>query len=133
MFAVLTAARSREVFGATRDEIDLDAGVWTVPPNPVKMARPHHVPLFGPAVDILRGQLAARGKNRTYSQARVLVSRSASWRSPWPCAGLVQASSPRMRSGARSVGGGRAMIRIAMTQAAYDAIARHTAAWERRL
>ncbi len=32
MFAILCAARSGEVFGATWDEIDLEAGVWTVPP-----------------------------------------------------------------------------------------------------
>jgi integrase len=63
MFAVLCAARSGEVFGATWDEIDFDAGVWTVPPGRMKIARPHRVPLSAPAVDILRRQLAARGRN----------------------------------------------------------------------
>ncbi len=62
MFAILCAARSGEVMGATWDEIDLEAGVWTVPPDRMKIARPHRVPLSAPAVDILRGQLAARGK-----------------------------------------------------------------------
>jgi len=64
MFAILCAARSGEVFGATWDEIDLDAGVWTVPPDRMKMARPHRVPLSVPAVEILRLQLAAREKNQ---------------------------------------------------------------------
>jgi integrase len=63
MFAILCAARSGEVFGATWDEIHLDAGVWTVPPDRMKMGRQHRVPLSAPAVDILRGQLAARGEN----------------------------------------------------------------------
>ena len=35
-FLVLTAARSAEVRGATRDEIDLEAVVWTVPPRRMK-------------------------------------------------------------------------------------------------
>jgi integrase len=63
IFAILCAARWGEVFGATWNEIDLDAGVWAVPPDRMKMGRPHRVPLSAPAVDILRGQLAARGKN----------------------------------------------------------------------
>jgi integrase len=63
MFAILCAARSGEVFGAAWDEIDLDAGVWTVPPDRMKMARQHRVPLSAPTVDILRGQLATRGEN----------------------------------------------------------------------
>jgi integrase len=63
MFAFLCAARSGEVFGATWDEIDLEAGVWIVPPDRMKVARPHRVPLSAAAVDILRGQLAARGNN----------------------------------------------------------------------
>jgi integrase len=48
----------RGVFGATWDEIDLDAGVWTVPPGRMKMARPRRV-----QVDILGGPLAMRIKN----------------------------------------------------------------------
>ncbi len=63
MFTILCAARSGEVFGATWDEIDLDAGVWTVPPDRMKAARSHRVPLSAPAVGILRGQFAERGQN----------------------------------------------------------------------
>jgi integrase len=53
-FAILTAARSGEVRGATWDEIDFEAQVWTVPPERMKAEREHMVPLSGPALQILR-------------------------------------------------------------------------------
>lgn len=54
-FTILCAARSGETRGATWDEIDLDAGVWTVPAERMKGARLHRVPLPPAAVDLLRG------------------------------------------------------------------------------
>ena len=48
---ILTAARSGEIRGATWDELDLEAGLWSVPSERMKMARPHHVPLAPQAVD----------------------------------------------------------------------------------
>jgi integrase len=62
-FAILTAARSGEVLGATWDEIDLNAALWTVPEERMKGGRNHRAPLSGPAVAILKRQLEARGKN----------------------------------------------------------------------
>ena len=53
-FAILTAARSGEVRGATWGEIDLSAKVWTVPANRMKAARDHRVPLSARAVEILK-------------------------------------------------------------------------------
>ncbi|KZY47987.1 integrase [Roseovarius sp. HI0049] len=53
-FVALTAARSGEVRGATWSEIDLDAGLWTVPSGRMKMNRPHRVPLSAEAVALLR-------------------------------------------------------------------------------
>ncbi|MCX5542588.1 tyrosine-type recombinase/integrase [Paraburkholderia sp. CNPSo 3076] len=53
-FAVLTAARSGEVRGATWSEIDLDAGVWAIPAARMKAKRDHRVPLSEPAVALLR-------------------------------------------------------------------------------
>ena len=38
-FTILTAARTGETLGATWDEIDLEAGLWTVPADRMK-ARP---------------------------------------------------------------------------------------------
>jgi integrase len=52
-FAILTAARSGEVRGATWAEIDLKAAVWTVPGNRMKMGREHRVPLSPTAVALL--------------------------------------------------------------------------------
>ena len=43
-FAILTAARTSEVIGMTWHELDLKAGVWTVPPNRMKSGREHRVP-----------------------------------------------------------------------------------------
>ena len=53
-FAVLTAARSGEVRGATWSEIDLPATLWTIPAVRMKSGREHRVPLSKPAVQLLR-------------------------------------------------------------------------------
>jgi integrase len=53
-FAILTAARSGEVRGATWDEIDFDAALWTIPADRMKAKREHVVPLPEPAVRVLR-------------------------------------------------------------------------------
>ena len=53
-FIMLTAVRSNEARGATWSEIDLDAGVWTIPAARMKMNRDHDVPLSEPAVALLR-------------------------------------------------------------------------------
>ena len=52
-FLVLTAARSGEMRLATWDEMDLDAGVWTIPGARMKAKRDHRVPLSGRALAIL--------------------------------------------------------------------------------
>lgn len=52
-FAILTAARSGEVRGATWSEIDLNTGVWTVPADRMKAGREHRVPLSPAAVSLL--------------------------------------------------------------------------------
>lgn len=52
-FVILTAARSGEVRGATWDEIDLQAKLWTVPENRIKAGREHRVPLSDDAVKLL--------------------------------------------------------------------------------
>ena len=52
-FLVLTACRSAEVRGATWDEIDLDAAVWTIRSERMKIAREHRVPLSDRALAVL--------------------------------------------------------------------------------
>ena len=52
-YLVLTAARWSEVRWAEWEEIDRDAGVWTVPARRMKANRQHRVPLCGRALEIL--------------------------------------------------------------------------------
>lgn len=52
-FAILTAARSGEVRGATWAEIDVKAKVWTVPAARMKAGREHRVPLSERALAII--------------------------------------------------------------------------------
>jgi integrase len=53
-FAILTAARSGEVRGATWAEVDMDAALWTVPGERMKAKVEHVVPLSAAALAILR-------------------------------------------------------------------------------
>lgn len=55
-FAVLTAARSGEVRGATWNEIDMPTALWTVPADRMKSGREHRVPLSKAAIGLLRAQ-----------------------------------------------------------------------------
>lgn len=60
-FTILTAMRTTEVIGATWEEIDLEARIWTVPASRMKIKRtgsgeerePHRVPLCESAVSLL--------------------------------------------------------------------------------
>lgn len=52
-FTILTAARSGEVRGMTWEEVDLDAGLWTVPADRMKAGREHRVPLSSSALAVL--------------------------------------------------------------------------------
>lgn len=52
-FAILTAARSGEIRGATWDEIDFTTNVWTIPAERMKGNRAHRVPLCASAVKLL--------------------------------------------------------------------------------
>nr|WP_312990531.1 site-specific integrase [Comamonas koreensis] len=53
-FAVLTAARSGEVRGATWSEIDLQAKMWTIPGERMKAGNEHRVPLSSVALSLLQ-------------------------------------------------------------------------------
>ena len=52
-FAILTAARSGEVRGATWDEIDFQTRIWTVPAERMKAGREHRVPLADETIKLL--------------------------------------------------------------------------------
>jgi integrase len=62
-FAILTAARSGEVRGATWDEIDLKAKLWTIPAERMKAAKEHRVPLSNEAVQLLEALPRIVGKH----------------------------------------------------------------------
>ena len=52
-FIILTAARDGEVFGATWEEIDMQAKIWTIPAERMKARKTHRVPLTDEAIKIL--------------------------------------------------------------------------------
>ncbi len=60
-FAVLTAAQSGEVRGATWKEIDLTEKIWAVPAGRMKMKREHRVPLSDKAIALLKAMLRIGG------------------------------------------------------------------------
>ncbi|MFW1734423.1 tyrosine-type recombinase/integrase [Acinetobacter sp. ULE_I001] len=53
-FAILTACRSGEIFGATWQEIDLKNKVWTIPKERMKAEKEHRVPLSEPVIELLK-------------------------------------------------------------------------------
>ena len=53
-FALLTATRSGEVRGALWSEINLEAGIWTIPGTRMKAGLEHRVPLTEPALLLLK-------------------------------------------------------------------------------
>ena len=55
-FIILTACRSGEARGATWEEFDLDARIWTVPAHRMKAKAQHRVPLAAPVLLILKKQ-----------------------------------------------------------------------------
>jgi integrase len=86
-FTVLTASRTSEVIGATWDEVDFDAKVWTVPAERMKMAKAHDVPLSDEAITILRQQETKRRPRQT--QLTVFYPAR-----PQGCAGFFQTPVP---------------------------------------
>jgi integrase len=69
-FAALTAARSQEVRGARWDEIDLSAGIWTVPAARMKAGKEHRVPLSPDAVTLLKALPRHEGCDLVFPAAR---------------------------------------------------------------
>lgn len=66
-FLILAAARSGEVLGARWGEIDLVAGIWTVPAERMKAGREHRVPLSKPALAILEALAETRTSDFVFS------------------------------------------------------------------
>lgn len=70
LFAILTAARSGEVRGATWSEIDLKTRVWTVPGTRMKAGRDHRVPLSDFTVKLLGDLPRVAGNDLVFPAAR---------------------------------------------------------------
>jgi integrase len=69
-FAILTAARSGEVRGATWAEIDLKAGTWTIPPERMKAGKEHRVPLSARAVELLEALPRIEGEAIVFTSSK---------------------------------------------------------------
>jgi integrase len=66
---ILSGGRRGEILGATWSEIDLDAALWTVPAERMKMRRTHRVPLPAAAVALLRGLQRGAGSDLVFPGA----------------------------------------------------------------
>jgi len=53
-FLILTATRSGEVRGATWEEIDLKAKLWTIPEERMKAGKEHRIPLTDQSIELLK-------------------------------------------------------------------------------
>lgn len=69
-FAILTAARSGEVRGARRSEIDRDSKVWVVPGDRMKAGKEHRVPLSDAALAVLDAIESLAGSDLVFPAPR---------------------------------------------------------------
>jgi len=69
-FLILTASRTSEVIGASWDEIDEQARVWTVPAERMKAGKAHRVPICDAAMFIIEKMKAARSSKYVFSGAK---------------------------------------------------------------
>ena len=65
-FAILTAARTGEVIGATWDEVDVEGKTWVVPAGRIKAGKEHRVPLSPAALAILTEVHQLKAKDDGY-------------------------------------------------------------------
>jgi integrase len=63
---LVTGQRVGEVAGMRRDELDLQAGVWSLPGSRTKNGHAHRVPLSGLAVEIIEEALADAGADGVF-------------------------------------------------------------------
>lgn len=69
---VLTAARSGEARGATWDEIDMDAGTWTIAGGRMKSGAEHRVPLSDAVLEVLeQARPLSGGKGLVFPSPRL--------------------------------------------------------------
>lgn len=69
-FAILTAARSGEVRGATWGEFDLDDAMWVIPASRMKAGREHRVPLSPAAIALVKASPQIAGSEFVFTAPR---------------------------------------------------------------
>ena len=69
-FVIYTASRSGEVRGALWSEFDMEAAMWTVPPERMKAGKQHRVPLSAPALDLVKALPRIKGNDLVFSAPR---------------------------------------------------------------
>ena len=69
-FTILTAARSGEVLGALKTEIDVEQRLWTVPADRMKAGRVHRVPLSDAAMMVINQALVLSDGQYLFAGAR---------------------------------------------------------------
>ncbi|MBX5147179.1 tyrosine-type recombinase/integrase [Rhizobium lentis] len=60
-FTILNAVRTNETIGAKWPEIDIEAGMWTIPPERMKGGREHRIPLSEAAIALLKALPRVKG------------------------------------------------------------------------
>ena len=75
---ILTATRPGETRGARWAEIDLEAALWIIPPERMKMRTEHRVPLSRQAVEVLRTMQGLSGERELVFPSPVYPSKSLS-------------------------------------------------------
>ena len=79
---LLTGSRAGEVLKATWEEFDLGRGVWTKPSHHTKQKKQEHVPLSGPALQLLETMAPANPAGPLFI-GRDGTSRRVSLKRPW--------------------------------------------------
>jgi integrase len=69
-FGILTATRSQEIRGARWSEIDLDARLWKIPADRMKMRKAHEVPLSDDAIALLKALPKFEGNDLVFPASR---------------------------------------------------------------
>ena len=78
-FLILTATRTGETLGATWDEVDIAARLWTIPAARMKAGKDHRVPLSDAALAVLK-QMRASGTATMSSPVVATAGHSPRWR-----------------------------------------------------
>jgi integrase len=113
---MLTAARPGEVRGARWAEFDLDAGLWVIPAERMKMRHEHRVPLSRQALEVLRTM-----ESLTRSESTGLVFPSPTYRSKPLSENTFNSAMARMGfKGSATAHGFRALFSTVTNEVGFD-------------